>query len=212
MGAGGHGSELASYLGDLQKAGEQIKLIGFVDDDSSLKNFCGVDVTGPVEELQTLTNKDARPIGYITAFGSNALRREIVDRIEKLGAKNLFAWTLRHPSACGGSDVEIGEGTCLAPGSIVTTRVRIGKHCIVNVKASISHDCMIGDDVKVNPGATICGKVTIGAGALIGAGATIKEKIKIGENAVVGAGSVVIRNVPPSLTVVGAPARVVEKH
>jgi len=212
VGAGGHGSELASYIRDMQKCGGDVELIGFVDDDPSLKSFCGFEVIGRVDELLRLANRDPRPIGYITAFGSNTLRREIVNRIEELRGTNLVAWTLRHPNSWCGADVEVGEGTCLAPGSIVTSRARIGKHYILNVHASVSHDCVVGDYVNINPAATICGNVTIGAGAYIGAGATIKEKIDIGQNAVIGAGSVVIRDVPPDITVVGVPARIVTRE
>src|SRR5436853_318582 len=80
-----------------------------------------------------------------------------------------------------GSDVEIGEGTCLAPGVIVTTRTTIGRHCILNIHSSVSHDCVFDDYVNINPGATVCGNVCIGEGSYIGAGATIKDKVSIGE-------------------------------
>jgi sugar O-acyltransferase (sialic acid O-acetyltransferase NeuD family) len=101
----------------------------------------------------------------------------------------------------------VGPGTLLAPGVIITTRVRVGAHCILNVKASISHDCVIGDWCNINPGATLCGNVTVGEGAFIGAGAIVREKINIGAGAAIGAGAVVIRDVPPHTTVAGVPAR-----
>jgi len=48
-------------------------------------------------------------------------------------------------------------------------------------------------------------------GASIGAGAVIVCGVTIGEGAMVGAGAVVTKNVPPGATVVGNPARRVEK-
>jgi acetyltransferase-like isoleucine patch superfamily enzyme len=48
-------------------------------------------------------------------------------------------------------------------------------------------------------------------GASIGSGATLLGGITIGENAIVGAGSVVTKDVPPNVTVVGNPARVLRK-
>jgi acetyltransferase-like isoleucine patch superfamily enzyme len=45
----------------------------------------------------------------------------------------------------------------------------------------------------------------------VGAGATIRQGIEIGAGAMVGAGAVVVRNVPAGVTVVGIPARPVER-
>ena len=127
---------------------------------------------------------------------------------------NLRPWTLRHPTAQIGLDVEIGEGTVLAPNVILTTRVPPSDvHCILNVRASVSHDCRIGDFVNVNPAATICGNVTVGDGSFIGAGAVIKEKIKIGRGVTVGAGNaVVICDLPDGATAVGVPARIIKRR
>ena len=46
-------------------------------------------------------------------------------------------------------------------------------------------------------------------GASLGANATILPGLTIGEGAMVGAGSVVTKNIPPGVTVVGNPARIV---
>ena len=47
----------------------------------------------------------------------------------------------------------------------------------------------------------------IGNGVLIGAGAIVLGNIRIGDCARVGAGSVVVKDVPPRVTVVGVPAQ-----
>ena len=44
---------------------------------------------------------------------------------------------------------------------------------------------------------------------LIGAGAIILGNIKVGDCARIGAGSVVVKEVPPHVTVVGVPAKIV---
>src|SRR5262249_56906097 len=67
--------------------------------------------------------------------------------------------SIRHPFTVVGPHVKVGAGTCMAPGSVITTHVTIGQHVIVNVRVSISHDCVVGDYVNVNPGAVICGKI-----------------------------------------------------
>lgn len=212
IGAGGHGSELYSYIRDLAAQGERIRLVGFVDEHKTRGPWGTTEILGDFNDLRVfLSLRPDSIFRYITAVGDNQVRQRFVRKVESLGVCNLVAWTLRHPQAIMGHDVEIGEGTCLAPGSIITTRVRIGKHCILNVNASISHDCVIGDFVNINPAATICGNVEIGEGCYIGAGATVIDKVKIGAWTVVGAGAVVVEDLPAHVTAVGVPARVIKE-
>jgi serine O-acetyltransferase len=49
----------------------------------------------------------------------------------------------------------------------------------------------------------------IGNGVLIGAGAKVIGNIKVGACARIGAGSVVVKDVPPNVTVAGVPARII---
>ena len=76
---------------------------------------------------------------------------------------------------------------------------------------------VIGDNVSILQGVTLGGTgkadedrhPKIGNGVLIGAGAIILGNIRVGECARVGAGSVVVKDVPPRVTVVGVPAKIV---
>jgi serine O-acetyltransferase len=78
---------------------------------------------------------------------------------------------------------------------------------------------VIGDNCSILQGVTLGGTgkadedrhPKIGDGVLIGAGAKVIGNIKVGDCARIGAGSVVIHEVPPRVTVVGIPARVVGK-
>lgn len=211
IGAGGHGSELYSYIQDLNVQEQRINLVGFVDEHKAPGVWGETEILGGFDALEAFLRRDSNSVlYYITAVGDNRVRAELVSKVERLGADNLPAWTLLHPGSVIGHRVEIGEGTCLAPGSLITTNVRIGKHSIINVNASISHDCQIGDFCNINPGAVICGNVTVGEGAYIGAGATIIDKVHIGEWSIIGAGAVVIDDIPPHVTAVGVPARVIK--
>ncbi|MBI1761477.1 MAG: acetyltransferase [Acidobacteria bacterium] len=206
IGAGGHGAEVAAYALDLG-----CQLLGVLDDGKPPGPWHCSHILGGINALPELVRKYGR-VGYITALGSNPLRQKIVCQIEELALPSLQAVTLHHTSAWVGVGVEIGEGTLLAPGSLVTTRARIGRHSILNVKASVAHDCLIGDYCNLNPGATLCGGVQLGNGCSIGAAVTVIEKRCIGERSVVGAGAVVIDDIPPDVTVVGIPARIVKRH
>jgi sugar O-acyltransferase (sialic acid O-acetyltransferase NeuD family) len=206
VGAGGHGRELHAYIQDLKRAGWDGTLRGYLDDGLPAGRHGRLEVLGPIDALA------AKTAHYLTAFGSNPLRRKIVERLATLYGDKFAPWTLLHPLAYVGEDVAIGPGTCIAPGVIVTAKVTIGSHCILNVKASVSHDCTIGDFVNINPAATVCGSVSIGEGAYIGAGAVVKERVSIGAWSIIGAGTVVIRDIPPNVTAVGVPAQIIKEH
>ena len=84
----------------------------------------------------------------------------------------------------------------------------------------IGETSQIGDDVLIYQGVVLGGTTlekkkrhpTIGNRVVIGAGAILLGPITVGDGARVGAGSVVIKSVPPCTTVVGVPARRVEKR
>lgn len=211
IGAGGHGHELRSYLRDLAAAGGAVRFAGFVDENKSPDPW--IEILGGLEEVTALLAREPHTeYHYLIAIGDNGMRRAMAQKAEACWAGKLMPWTLQHPSAQVGYDVVIGAGSCLAPGSIVTTRVRLGQHCILNAKASIAHDCVVGDFANINPGATLCGCVTIGTGCNVGAGATVIDRVSIGEWTTIGAGAVVVDDIPPHVTAVGVPARVIKRH
>ncbi|HEZ0938640.1 TPA: serine O-acetyltransferase [Neisseria meningitidis] len=78
---------------------------------------------------------------------------------------------------------------------------------------------VLGNNISILHGVTLGGSgkeggdrhPKIGDGVMIGANASILGNIRIGSNAKIGAGSVVVSDVPPSITVVGVPAKPVAR-
>ncbi len=97
----------------------------------------------------------------------------------------------------------------------------IGRRCFIDHGAGvvIGETAEVGDDVLMYQGASLAGTSpnkekrhpTVGNNVVIGAGAIVLGAITIGDGARIGAGSVVIKSVPPGVTVVGIPGRVVTK-
>lgn len=113
-------------------------------------------------------------------------------------------------------EVEIGEGSLLCPFTCLTSNIKIGKFFHANIYSYVAHDCVIGDYVTFAPGVKCNGNIHIEDHAYIGTGAVIKQgtpdkPLVIGKGAIVGMGAVVTKSVPAGVTVVGNPARILEK-
>ena len=50
--------------------------------------------------------------------------------------------------------VELGSGTVVTAGCILTNQIRIGSHVHVNLDSTIGHDCVVKDFVPSRPGCT----------------------------------------------------------
>jgi acetyltransferase EpsM len=202
FGAGGHAREvlaLARELGGWRVAGVLSDKAEWAPAAAA-----GVQRLGGVEWLA------ANPACHVVvAIGDPRVRADVVARIRAVAASP-FA-TLVHPRAWRAERVAVGEGTQVEAGALLNVDVAVGAHVIVNQGARLSHDVRVGDFATLAPGVTLCGGVVVEEGADIGANATVLPGVRIGAHARVGAGAVVVRDVAPGATVVGNPARPLEK-
>lgn len=98
---------------------------------------------------------------------------------------------------------------------------RVGRRFFIDHGSGvvIGQTAEIGDDVLMYQGSVLGGTTlskgkrhpTISDRVVIGAGAIVLGPITIGEGARIGAGSVVVKPVPPGVTVVGIPGRIVDE-
>ena len=101
----------------------------------------------------------------------------------------------------------------------INPQAKIGKGIMLDhgTGTVIGETAIVGDHVSIMQGVTLgsTGKADqdrhpkIGNGVLLGAGAIVLGNIHVGDCARVAAGSVVVKEVPPRVTVAGVPARIV---
>jgi sugar O-acyltransferase (sialic acid O-acetyltransferase NeuD family) len=189
-------------------SGELHQLV-FVDDQPSAAKCNGHWVLTYAEWLAQPAS--SRHINI--AIANSAVRQKLVERCQADGVQ---FFEVRAANVVQLDDVKVGEGAILCPFVTLTSNIRIGQHFHANLYSYVEHDSVIGDYVTFAPGVKCNGNVVVEDHAYIGTGAFIKqgqpgEPLVIGRGAVVGMGAVVTKSVPPGVTVVGNPARLLIK-
>lgn len=139
----------------------------------------------------------------IVAVGEPSIRRSIVEQFPE----NTEFATLIHPSAIISDWVEIGEGSVITAGTIITCEIQIGKHAHLNLNTTVGHDCVIGDYFTTAPGVNVSGICSFGDEVYFGTSSSVRQGINICSGVTIGMGSVVVKDINDSGTYVGIPAR-----
>jgi sugar O-acyltransferase (sialic acid O-acetyltransferase NeuD family) len=189
IGSGGFGREVKQLLLDNNQNEE---IVFFVDDDYIDK------ISMPLSKF------DVNEFEVVIAIGDPVKRKNIVDRLPI----NTKFFTAVHKSVqLLDSNIQIGEGSILCAGTILTTNITIGKHCHLNLLSTIGHDTIIGDYFTTAPGTKTSGNCKIGNNVYFGTNSSVREKISICDNVVVGLNAGVVKNITESGIYVGVPAK-----
>lgn len=184
FGFGGHAREVMSQMGK--------KLPCFVEDEYVN------------EHTLPLSKFNSKKYSLMVAVADSELRQRIVEKLPK--DTSYFSWI--HPtSILMDTNIEIGEGSFIGALSILTTNIKIGKHCILNRTNQIGHDCVIGDFFSSMPGSIVSGNVTIGDCVYLGNNSSIRERLKIHSSTIFGMNAAVVNNINEPGTYVGIPAK-----
>jgi len=115
--------------------------------------------------------------------------------------------TIISPHSYVSTRASVGTASVIQRGVTIMPNVKIGKGCKLNVNSTVHHDVIIGDFCTLAPQALVLGKAILEEQVYVGAGAIIRQRCRIGKGATIGAGAVVVKDVPPGVTVMGIPAK-----
>lgn len=205
IGTGGMAREVRWVIEE-SKNNEQWNILGWVSKEKPGTLIAGLPVLG---DDDWLLERD-KPIDVVVSVGSGALRKKIVSYLKQ--NPNISFPSIIADSAEVSNYVRIGEGAIIMNKSLLTVDITVGDFFLCNYGCTVGHDCRFEDYVTLNPGARLSGGVHVCEGATIGVGASIKQQLKIGKESFVGAGAVVVKDVDDNITVVGVPAKILEKR
>tara|TARA_R110002096_G_scaffold74101_1_gene175653 strand:- start:214318 stop:215502 length:1185 start_codon:yes stop_codon:yes gene_type:complete len=190
IGAGGFGQEVKSMIQFLG-----LSFGSFYDEQSPSDSNIQ---SNPLNDIQ----KDQ---SVLIAIGDSKDRRSVYQRIPvKCSFPNLI-----HPQALlqDKANIEMGIGNIITAACILTTSIRIGDFCVLNLNCTIGHDVYLEDFVSLMPSVNLGGGVYLEEGVYVGTGATILPNVRIGKNSIIGAGAVVTNDISANSIVKGIPAK-----
>jgi sugar O-acyltransferase (sialic acid O-acetyltransferase NeuD family) len=205
-GAGGFAREVAWLVEACNESVAGYQLVCFIDDNP---NNHGVVLNGvPILALTDVVKRFPEA-SVVSGIGSPQVREKTT---EKVVAAGLTFASIIHPRVERSRRVDIGAGTVICAGSILTTNIQLGRHVQINLDCTIGHDVIMADYATLAPGVHVSGWVHLAKRAYVGTGAVIingtsDAPLTIGEDAVIGAAACVTRPVPAGATVVGVPAK-----
>jgi sugar O-acyltransferase (sialic acid O-acetyltransferase NeuD family) len=204
FGAGGFGREVLCCLIDIiANANLKIEEVAcfLVNDEYFKENkIMGIDVI-PLSSF----NPDLYTV--VVAIGDPASRKRVVNSLPKTTAYK----TIIHPSAVISKWVDIGEGSIITAGTILTCNIKIGKHAHLNLHTTIGHDCVIGDFFTTAPAVNISGNCHFGNNVYLGTNSSVRDGIRISDNITIGMGGVVVKHLSDEGTYIGNPVKKIEK-
>jgi sugar O-acyltransferase (sialic acid O-acetyltransferase NeuD family) len=172
-------------------------IIGYCDSIKKVNNPFNLTYLGQETNaypLSIITNTN-----YFVCIGDNGIRAKVQNKLTTLLNKPALN-VLHDKAACSAFvDWHPQGGILVAANAVINPFVKLGKGVIVNISASIDHECILGDFVHIAPSAVLCGNVKVGNNSFIGANSVIKANISIGANVVIAAGSVVNNNIPDNV-------------
>lgn len=187
------------------------EVVGCLEDDPSLVGTTprgGALVLGTTDAIGTLDalNEGEKP-AVALCVGHGMTRQRVFERLSELGVSEDRYVTLVHPAAVVPQATQIGAGTIILAGAVITAPIDIGAFVVVMPHVTMTHDDVVEDYVTLAAGVRLAGSVRVGAGAYLGMNSSVRENCTVGARSTLGMGSALVRDLPEGQTWIGVPAR-----
>jgi sugar O-acyltransferase (sialic acid O-acetyltransferase NeuD family) len=211
IGASGFAREVRWLLEEINRSRDTFRFLGYVVSDLARlgEHDSHGDILGDYEWLERHCDEvDAIAIGIGTPAARLTVSSDLLRTFPTLECPALVHPTVRLDNHSS----RIGQGVLLCAGTIGTVNIHLEDFSLVNLACTLGHECSIGRGTVLNPTVNISGGVRLDPGVLVGTGAQVLQYLTVGTGATVGAGSVVTKNVEPGVTVIGIPAKPLQRH
>lgn len=202
VGAGGLGRIVHDVLSRDSEINREYILAGFLDTRTDLELPCDLhdSVLGTPLSYQPQTDEV-----FIPAIGDPKWRQKL---LAPLIEKNAIFYSYTRQASVA-ARARIGQGVFLTPGSVISTDCTIGDYSYIDTYVIVGHDTDVGAYCMVGAMSFLAGGVCLEDGVTLHPRSTIAKGVRICQESTVGIGSVVMKNVPPKVTVFGNPAKTI---
>lgn len=201
VGARGFGREVYTLATRCVGFNSSYQIKGFLDDHKDA--LVGLSGYPPIIDSVEDYNIQKNDV-FIVALGDVRLKKIYTEKI--ILKKGQFT-TLIHPTAIIGPNTKVGEGVIVGEYAVISCDITIGNHVIIHCFSDLGHDCIVGNYCSLGPYSFLGGYSHLEDLVTLHPRVSIMPRKKVKLGAIVGSGSVVMRNVPPNVTVHGNPAR-----
>ena len=186
IGTGGFSREIISHMKNIQSKKE---ILTDLRNNSKYKNINDINLDD---------------YNLMIGIGDPNVRKDIYNIIKE---HKIFSYIHDKNNLLDIDTIHINEGSFISKGAVLTTNIKLGICCHINLNSTIGHDVTIGDFFTCSPGVNISGNCNIGNNVFIGTNATVKENITICDNVIIGMNSNVNKDITEPGIYFGNPIR-----
>jgi acetyltransferase EpsM len=195
-GGGGHGKAIIDVIRDMRT----YRVVGIIDDNIPAGTLVlGVPVLGSAQKLEEIHRQGVRlAANGVGGIGNVDIRAGAFEKLAKAG---YVCPILVHRTAFIEPSSILEAGVQIMAHAYVGGDTRLGFGTLVNIGATVAHDCQLGNVVNLSPQATLAGGVCVDDYAQIGMCATVNVNLKIGCRVRIGNGAIVKADIPAGMRI-----------
>lgn len=211
---GGKGTAvvIAEQIYDAQtRFGRDIEVLGFAFDDPAYSaGINGWPVLCGTREAYA-KYKDDESVKFVFALYRSDLLEERIALRESLGIPMDRFLSFVHPTAYIAKSAHLGQGNIILANCAINCNAVLGNFNTMNTNAMIGHDTVLGNNNFIAAHTCIGSGLVIGNGNFTGLNCSIRNFVQMGDYNLIGMASNVVKNVTDHTTLVGNPAKPLNK-